>query len=73
MNIHVELENRINKRLHYDKLHKINSYGGMGMDCISKNEEKNRIEEIDYMRKHPEMFNKQIKPNDNSMYIIKLK
>ena len=38
MDRNIELENRINKRHNYDISHKINSYGGMGMDCISTNE-----------------------------------
>lgn len=72
MNRNLELENRIKERNNYDNLHKINSYGGMGMDCASVNEKKLKLEELDYMRNHPEIFRKN-QPNDNSMYLIKLK
>ena len=73
MNRNLELENRIKERNNFDRLHKINSYGGMGMDGISLNEKKLRLEELDYIRNHPEIFKKNIQINDNSMYLIKLK
>ena len=74
MDRNIELENRINKRHNYDISHKINSYGGMGMDCISTNEKKLRLEELNYIKKHPEIFKtNDIQTNDNSMYLIKLK
>jgi hypothetical protein len=38
MDRNIELENRIKQRNHYDRLHKINSYSGMGMVCASVNE-----------------------------------
>ena len=66
----LELENRIKERYNYDRLHKINSYGGMGMDGISTNKLKIILEELDYIKKHLEIFQKNIKTDDNSMYLI---
>jgi hypothetical protein len=73
MNRNLELENRIKERKTYDRLQKINSYGGMGMDGISVNEKKLRLDELEYIRNHPEIFKKNIQTNDNSIYLIKLK
>jgi hypothetical protein len=73
MDRNLELENRIRERQNYDKLHKINSYGGMGMDGISVNEQKVRLEELKYMRNHPEIFEKNQPPNNSSMYLISLR
>ena len=43
------------------------------MDGISVNEKKLRLEELEYIRNHPEIFKKNIQINYNSMYLIKLK
>lgn len=72
MNRNLELENRIKEIKNFDRLHNINSYGGMGMDGIYVNEKKLRLEELEYIRNHPEIF-KNIQINDNSIYLIKLK
>ena len=72
MDRNLELENRIKERHNYDILHRINSYSGMNMDCLSTNKKKIILEEIAYIKKHPEMFQKNIK-TDNSIYLIKLK
>jgi len=71
MDRNLELEERIYKRMHTDTVNKINSYGGMGMDCAPSDEKKLRLEEIDYMRKHPEIFRKN-KPDNKSIYLINL-
>lgn len=71
-NRNIELENRIKERQLSDKLKNINSYGGMGMDSISVNEKKIRLEELNYIKNHPEIYKKNITPNDSSMYLIKL-
>ena len=34
----------------------INHYGGMGMDCVSKETKALRLEELAYMRKHPDLY-----------------
>lgn len=73
MNRNIELENRIEERKKFDKLSKINSYGGMGMDCASADEKKLRLEEIEYMRNHPEIFKKNSQPENESIYLINLK
>lgn len=58
MNRDPEIEKRINKITYYDNLYKINSYGGMGMDGLSAGEKKLRLQELDYIRNHPEIYNK---------------
>jgi hypothetical protein len=78
MSRNINIENRINKRRNHDKLYKINSYGGMGMDGISENERQLRLEELDYIKKHPEIYKKpEIYKNqqpigDKSTYLINL-
>lgn len=52
------IEDRIRKRTQYDILHQINSYGGMGMDGLIGEEKRKRVEEINYMNKHPEIYRK---------------
>ena len=71
MDRNIQIENRIRKIIEHDTLHKINSYGWIAMDCASENEKKLRLEELQYMRKHPEIFRKS-PPNDNSTCLIKL-
>lgn len=61
MNRNLELENRIKERENFDRLHKINSYGGMGMDGISENEKNLRLDELEYIRNHPEIYKKLFK------------
>ncbi len=56
MHKNIELENRIKDRNNYDKLHNINSYGGMAMDCATVNERNLRLEELEYIRTHPVIF-----------------
>lgn len=68
MNRNIEIENRIKARAEFDKLHKINSYGGMGMDGISVNEKNLRLEEINYIRTHPEIYKNKKTPNNHFMY-----
>ena len=70
MDRNIELENRINKRRDYDILHGINSYGGMDG---SVNEKKLRLEELDYIKTHPEIYRKNNQRNYSSMYLINLK
>ena len=53
-------------------MYHINSYGGMGMDGISEEERKLRLEELDYIRNHPEIYKTNVQTNDASMYLIKL-
>lgn len=72
MNRNIEIEDRIHKRKNSDILHKINSYGGMGMDGLVGEEKLKRLEEINYMKNHPEIYKKNIFANDPSMYLIKL-
>lgn len=73
MNRNFELESRINKIQKYDILNKVNSYGAMGMDGISDNVKKLRLEELDYMRNHPEIYKNKMVNNDSKMYLIRLK
>ena len=58
MNRNFAMEKRIKDMQDSDILHKINSYGGMGMGTASPNEKKIRLEEIDYIEKHPEIYKK---------------
>lgn len=45
-----EIEKRIKQRKEHDEKYGINSYGGMGMDGISKEERALRMEEINYLQ-----------------------
>ena len=72
MHRNVELERRIKERKANDKMYHRNSYGGMGMDGISEEERKLRLEELDYIRNHPEIYKTNVQTNDASMYLIKL-
>lgn len=56
MNRNIEIEQRIKKRQQNDLLDGINSYGGMGMDCCSPAEKKLKLEELEYIQRHPEIF-----------------
>ena len=58
MDRNLHIEERIRERTKYDILHQINSYGGMGMDGITGDEKRKRLEEIDYMNNHPEIYRK---------------
>ncbi len=56
MKRNAEIEQRIQKRKYNDMRLNINSYGGMGMDGISANEKTLRLEEMNYIANHPEIY-----------------
>lgn len=69
MNRDFALEQRIKKRTEYDISHGINSYGGMGMDGLDGHERQIRLQEIEYIRNHPEVYRRP-PPNDPTMYML---
>lgn len=56
----LNIEKRINERTENDCKLGINSYGGMGLDGISGNCKNITMEELNYMKNHPEIYNKNI-------------
>lgn len=68
MDRNVEIENRINKIKNYDRLHNINSYGGMGLSGLPEPILKLRLEEIDYMKKHSKIYYPPY--NNPSIYLL---
>jgi hypothetical protein len=73
MNRDYEIEKRISERSKEDRLLKKNSYGGMGMDSVTEEEKQILYKELDYIRKHPEIYKKPPSPTDPNMYLINLK
>lgn len=68
----IEVEKRIRERKENDIKLATNSYGGMGMDGITGNYKTMIMEEVNYMKSHPEIYNKKVILIDPSMYLIKL-
>ena len=68
-----DIEKRISKRKENDIKYKKNSYGGMGLDSISGDYKKMIYEELDYIKKHPEIYKKKYIPCDPNIYLINLK
>lgn len=58
MKRNLEIEQRIEKNIKFNIQHKVNLYGGMGMDGISIEEKRKRLQELDYIQKHPELYSK---------------
>ena len=72
MNWDYVIEKRITERTKEDSLKKRNSYGGMGLDS-SAIEKKILYEELDYIKKHPEIYKKPAPQTDPNIYMINLK
>jgi hypothetical protein len=72
MNRDYEIEKRISKRNEEDRLLNTNSYDrmGLGSSAIVK---KILYEELDYIKKHPEIYKKPAPPTDTNIYMINLK
>ena len=45
----------------------------MGMDTVTEEEKQILYKELDYIKKHPEIYKKQTPPTDPNMYLINLK
>ena len=69
----LDIEKRIKERKDNDYKLGINSYGGMGLDGISGNYKNMILEEMNYIKNHPEIYNKKRTSYDSSVYLIKLK
>ena len=72
MNRDITIEKRISERNKEDRLYKKNSYGGMGLDS-SEEVKKILYEELDYIKKHPEIYKKPPLSTDPNIYMINLK
>lgn len=66
----LEIEKRIEERKNKDRQLKMNSYGGMGMDSISGDYKKMILEELDYMKSHPEIYYPKTFLNNPKMYLL---
>lgn len=42
------------------------------MDCISEDEKKRRLEELSYIKNHPEIYKKNICEENTSSYLLNL-
>ena len=45
----------------------------MGMDTVTEEEKQILYKELDYIKKHPEIYKKPPPPTDPNMYLINLK
>ena len=57
----LDIEDRIRKNTERNHKYKINVYGGMGMDGDIPSVLKDKYEELDYIKNHPEIYPKNSK------------